>query len=374
MFLGTFRNKAKKRKAKQGTVAIVGGGVIGLTTAAVLAEEGFDVSLFTHRRASETTSATAAAFWYPFQVGAMRKVWASSTYHYFRSLVGVKTAGVSVVKGVEYLDVDDRETQKEIDSHWWKRLPGVNYEYVPGEFGPFVFGKNDSMGKEISFTHSVEFMLPVINMKAYLAYLERELSSYPSTCVIEQLCETPVSLLESHRYVVNCTGYGAREFAQDSSVYFVSGQLVRLDSYHEESQLVWIHTGRFAQEPLYIVPRPPQELCCGEGRGDTILGGSLIQMADYSPSNALPPHNPPLCELIARRCRAVAPKIADAEAIEFPVGIRPCRPTVRVEWCDRYPGRVFHNYGHGGAGVSLSWGCATTVCNMLLDRVQSTRE
>src|SRR2546430_1818631 len=41
------------------------------------------------------------------------------------------------------------------------------------------------------------------------------------------------------------------------------------------------------------------------------------------------------------------------------------RPTVRVE---HVPGRdrhVIHNYGHGGAGVSLSWGCAREVAGIV---------
>ncbi len=40
------------------------------------------------------------------------------------------------------------------------------------------------------------------------------------------------------------------------------------------------------------------------------------------------------------------------------VGLRPARPTVRLE-AEQAGGRpVVHNYGHGGAGVTLSWGCA----------------
>ncbi|HMC79917.1 MAG TPA: FAD-dependent oxidoreductase, partial [Acidimicrobiia bacterium] len=42
------------------------------------------------------------------------------------------------------------------------------------------------------------------------------------------------------------------------------------------------------------------------------------------------------------------------------VGLRPFRrDSVRLE---REPGaRVIHNYGHGGSGVTLSWGCAEEV-------------
>jgi D-amino-acid oxidase len=43
-------------------------------------------------------------------------------------------------------------------------------------------------------------------------------------------------------------------------------------------------------------------------------------------------------------------------------GLRPVRPTVRVE----REGRVVHNYGHGGAGYTLSWGCAQEVVRLLV--------
>jgi hypothetical protein len=29
------------------------------------------------------------------------------------------------------------------------------------------------------------------------------------------------------------------------------------------------------------------------------------------------------------------------------------------------PSRCVHNYGHGGAGVALAWGCARDVCSIV---------
>ena len=49
----------------------------------------------------------------------------------------------------------------------------------------------------------------------------------------------------------------------------------------------------------------------------------------------------------------------EARVITERVGLRPCRPEVRLEAETLPGGRVlWHNYGHGGAGVTLSWGCA----------------
>ena len=71
---------------------------------------------------------------------------------------------------------------------------------------------------------------------------------------------------------------------------------------------------------------------------------------------------------IVERCATVVPLLRDAEVLAHRVGLRPSRPEVRL---DEQPGhhgaRIIHNYGHGGAGVSLAWGCALDVL-ALLDR------
>ena len=58
----------------------------------------------------------------------------------------------------------------------------------------------------------------------------------------------------------------------------------------------------------------------------------------------------------------------DAEAYEELVrDIRPGRPMVRLEedTLDEPGPRILHNYGHGGAGVTISWGCADEVASLL---------
>lgn len=62
-----------------------------------------------------------------------------------------------------------------------------------------------------------------------------------------------------------------------------------------------------------------------------------------------------------------------AEFVREWVGLRPGRPSVRLEiQPERASGLrkvmpVIHNYGHGGAGLTLSWGCAGHVLEILDD-------
>lgn len=56
------------------------------------------------------------------------------------------------------------------------------------------------------------------------------------------------------------------------------------------------------------------------------------------------------------------PAIKSAEIIKHQVGLRPGRDRVRLEAEIKSNGKnvlkVVHNYGHGGAGITLSVGCA----------------
>ena len=55
------------------------------------------------------------------------------------------------------------------------------------------------------------------------------------------------------------------------------------------------------------------------------------------------------------------PELADARVVGHRVGLRPVRSAVRLE----AEGRVVHCYGQGGAGVTLSWGCADEVAALV---------
>ena len=87
---------------------------------------------------------------------------------------------------------------------------------------------------------------------------------------------------------------------------------------------------------------------------DCVLGGSL----DTGEWDTTP--NPDLTRSILRRCRELAPALADSEVLETVVGLRPGRREVRVELdTTALPGiPVVHNYGHGGSGITIGHGCA----------------
>jgi D-amino-acid oxidase len=191
----------------------------------------------------------------------------------------------------------------------------------------------------------VVFDAPVIETSIYLPYLMREFGRRGG--VIEVLTLGSLDeALERAPIVVNCSGLGARELAPDASMYAIRGQILRVErGALQEFSLEHQRGGG----TTYVVPRS----------SDCVLGGTREeQREDLTPDARQ-------SEDILRRCSALAPSVGKLRVLETLVGLRPGRPVVRLELERRPGGSVVHNYGHGGAGVTLSWGCAREVLGLV---------
>jgi D-amino-acid oxidase len=75
-----------------------------------------------------------------------------------------------------------------------------------------------------------------------------------------------------------------------------------------------------------------------------------------------------IAERIVAHCAAIDPRLRGATILGHRVGLRPYRPEVRLESEPLSGGVLWHNYGHGGAGISLAWGCAAAITAAVTDR------
>ncbi|MFE5482697.1 NAD(P)/FAD-dependent oxidoreductase [Streptomyces sp. NPDC056527] len=309
---------------------VVGGGVIGLTTALTLAERGLRVRVWSRDTAAGTTSAVAGALWWPYRIEpeAETGAWALDSLRMYEKLADDPgRTGVRLVPGVH------ADTVLGKLGDWAREVSGLR-QLAAGEVpGPYEVG--------------LAARLPLIDMPVHLEWLRSRFEAAGG--VVERRTVTGFAeVAERGRVVVDCAGLGARELAPDARLRPVRGQLVLVENPGIEE---WFTAADSASsETTYFFPQP----------GRLVLGGTA-QEGD----ERLAP-DPATAAAIVARCARVRPEIAGARALGHRVGLRPARSGgVRLA-VERLPGggRLVHNYGHGGAGVTVAWGCARRAADL----------
>jgi D-amino-acid oxidase len=301
-------------------VLVVGCGVIGLTAAVRMREAGLDVRILTAALPLQTTSSVAAALWLPYKAYPEDRVlsWGQETFEVFEELSRVPESGVRMREGVEIW-------RDKVPDPWWaSAVPGVR-RCAKDELPP-------------GYTDGHAFVAPVVEMPVYLGYLLDRFAG--SDGRVEHRAVSSLEEVEEGRVVVNCAGLGARELVGDPSMEPIRGQIVRVRNPGLER---FVLDEENPDGVTYVIPRSE----------DCILGGTAEDGEwDTDP-------DPETAAAILKRCVALEPRLAEAEVLEHKVGLRPGRPEIRLETEEVADGppRV-HNYGHGGSGVTLSWGCA----------------
>lgn len=314
-------------------ILVIGAGVSGLTTGLSLLRDGHEVTIWAKDLPPHTTSNRAAAVWYPYRAAPIDRVtrWGATSYRTFLRIAEEEPEAGILVSTV----FDLRLERADMLPEWAAEVGGMRHataeELPPGYADAFVFDT------------------PVIDTSIYMNYLRAAFGRAGG-----QIEQRAVGLLEeafaASSVVVNCTGLGSRELVGDTDVHAARGQVVRVR--HNGYRRVLLDD--FGPNALaYIVPR----------LHDIILGGTDEEdREDTTP-------DPEQTRGILQRCAALAPEFAgitEEDILEVRCGLRPLRTTVRLELERPASDRMLaHNYGHGGAGVTLSWGCAAEVVELL---------
>lgn len=314
-------------------VLVVGAGVSGLTCAVRLLERGHEVVVVADRPPDRTVSAVAGALWYLprgelLDERAVR--WARASYDRFLAMSADLGNGIVLRESLELL-----RSERDLD---------LLREALPG----FRMARTDELraGATDGF---VAGPLPVLTMETYLDALVRRVRAGARMLTRRFVHITEVIEL-ARRWrcdaVVNASGLGARELVRDRGMTPVRGQLIRLEPIGLETVILdEEHPGGV----VYLVPR----------RDDLVCGG-IRAIGEESEA-----HDREIERAILERCQLLEPRICDARRLSRAVGIRPGRGAVRVELEEVARMPVVHDYGHGGNGVTLSWGCADDVADLL---------
>ncbi|MFF1548458.1 FAD-dependent oxidoreductase [Streptomyces sp. NPDC058291] len=310
-------------------IVVVGSGIIGLATAVVLAERGLRVRVWTRDAAERTTSAVAGALWWPYHIEPMASArsWALRSLEVYRELAERPgETGVRLVEGAM-----GETSLAGVESWAAGRLPGLR----------------PATAREHPARSAVWARLPLIDMAAHLPWLRARLLRAGGT--VEERTVSDLAEVDAP-VVVNCAGLDAGDLAADPSVRPVRGQLVVVEN---PGVRTWLVSTTEDGELTYLFPQP----------GRLLLGGTAedgVRSLEPDPAQA---------EAIVRRCAALRPEVAGARILEHRVGLRPARPAVRLERRALPGGRaVVHHYGHGGAGVTVAWGCAEEAAALAASR------
>lgn len=306
-------------------ITVAGCGVIGLTTAITLLKENHEVEIVTKELPANTTSNRAAAFWFPYHLRDSQQIlgWSMISYKMFEKFSEDPKTGVYMTPLIKL-----GNEVSEIELRIKQSLP-------PERFRPLE--KAELKG---NFENGWHIQVPLIETPVYLPFLFNtflinggKISEYEINSFDE--------LIDKDSIVINCTGLGSRKLADDDQIIPIRGQIVFLES--ENLKRIILEESA----PSYIVYRTDGCIC----------GGSYEENIYSTNTDATTIQN------IIDRCIALEPGLKKSAVIDSWSGLRPYRSEIRVERDNKK--RLIHNYGHGGSGFTVSWGCAERVAELV---------
>jgi D-amino-acid oxidase len=311
--------------------AIIGAGVSGLTCGVVFAEREWDVTIFADEIGQETTSGAAAAVWFPYDAEPIDKVipWSLTTYERLRELGRDSDSGVSM------LELRQFTRTGEVPIPDWAKDLGAH----PASVIPRAVEGSRGAPKKLPFSAGYALTVPLIDTTIYLDYLANRFRNAGGIIEFAHIIKVD-EIPRDFELTINCAGIGARELVHDSELEPHRGQVAIVPKLDLAQAIVC------DDAPLmYAIPRAH----------DCVFGGTNSVSDNREPSSID-------TTAIVSECSRVL-GIEAPPVISVKVGLRPFRKSgVRLESENLRDGRtIIHNYGHGGAGFTLSWACAEEV-------------
>ena len=305
-------------------IAIIGSGISGLSCAYLLCGKDYDVTVIAKAFSPDITSNRAAAFWFPYHIRNDKRGinWAKTSYDFYEQLSADTSTGISMKQLMKVL----RENEIEEEPIWIDFIPKGTCKLIPKE--------NLQEGIERAYDVTV----PLIETQTFLPYLKNYVSA-KNVKFVEREINSFDEVQNDFDFVINCSALGSQKLCNDKSIIPVRGQVGLIETRTDFP--IYLDN----EKPLYIVPRK-----------DAMIVGGTYEENMYEEKT-----EPSTIEKILNNAYAVFPELKKQKVIGSWAGLRPYRPTVRVE----KENNIIHNYGHGGSGFTLAFGCAQEVVKML---------
>ncbi|MEH2276788.1 MAG: FAD-dependent oxidoreductase [Nostoc sp.] len=358
-------------------ILVIGAGVSGLTTAICLREVGFRVVIVADRFAPDLTSIVAGALWeWPPAVcgshGAPRslersKNWCMTTYNKFKKIhaeFGSEETGLYLRDAYFYFKdvLENRPADLRKMNELKDKVDGF-------ERGLQIVKETIDLSFKGGIKDAYKHMAPATNTDVYMKWLLQQVKDIGCEIIQEKITvnvvENEQELLRrfNAKAIVNCAGLGSIATTGDTSMYPLRGALVRVKNIgkvvtdahcisHEESS-------SSEQDIVYIVPR---------GDNLVVLGG-LTQQDQWDTDLSL---EVPIIRQMYDGCLEFLQELRELPLDEKEPVRTGLRPLTEENVCvERVLNtHVFYNYGHGGSGVTLSWGCSQEIVQLIQEMLR----
>ncbi|CAN8001313.1 unnamed protein product [Ixodes hexagonus] len=321
-------------------VGVVGAGIIGLTTALRILEtvEKVQVTIMTESFTPQTTADSAVGFFLPTLIDGVAdqklRDWCVDSYNFYLQLIRTQSAeqlGLTLTPSYLYSDTYDPRPLYAEAFLEYRDLTPEELATTPGNFKYGIYC--------VSISFVCRKLLPYL-MERFLRrgglFVKKKLSSLDE-------------LAGDYDVVVNCPGLGASSLVPDPDVTPIQGQTIRVCA-------PWIKNVVSAGD-YHVCPTVDY----------VALGGSHVFGATSQVSD------PEVAKDIWNNCLQLVPSLKDAEILANHVCLRPYRNPVRLEIENRVVKGsrktlpIVHSYGHGGAGITVSWGVAGDAAQLVQD-------
>lgn len=310
-------------------IAVIGGGIVGLTCAVLLQEAGEDVHVFARKDEYEAAMIPASVLAYPYGVEDNPRLqkWLKFSEKHLSAMSGVPQAGVSTLAWVRC--AYDEESRVAPFFYTLPKAKALSSGQCPEIFAKGLYAELFTLQPQDHFSYALNRFRDSGGVYEFF-----EISSV-------------LQLSGFYDLAVNAGGLCQDAAENDGEEVLTGSEQIIIVKNPGMDCFFSTFEGR-----NYI--HPQGEYC--------VIGGAIDWGVDQETPNINLAHQALLwaSEIDAR--------FMNAEIMDIQKNLRPAKAAVRFEK-DKRSGDVplIHNYGHGDAAYALAWGCAQGVLDMVMN-------